>query len=236
MSAGAASGRPRPAATAGGDYRVARARMVRDQIAAAGIDDERVQAALREVPRHLFVPRLLRHRAYQPCALPIGYEQTISKPLTVGLMTALLELRGTERVLEIGTGSGYQAAVLSRLAGSVVSVERVGPLAARAAAVLADLGHANVEILAADGRRGLPDRAPFDAILVTACAPALPQTLLWQLGEGGRLLVPVAEEGRQVLFRCRRRRDQVLIERSVACRFVPLVPGVVEPRRETADG
>ena len=225
---------PRPGGLAGAraEYRVARERMVRDQLEAAGIQDGAVLRAMRELPRHLFVPRLLRHRAYQPCALPIGCGQTISKPATVGLMTALLELGGDERVLEIGTGSGYQAAVLSRLAASVVSVERIGPLAARAATLLAELGCANVEVLAADGRDGLAERGPFDALIVTACAPELPERLLWQLADGGRLLVPVAEHGRQVIYRCRRRGDQALIERSVTCRFVPLLPGVVTAARE----
>ncbi len=208
------------------DFAVARRRMVREQIAGAGIGDQRVLAAMREVPRHLFVPKLLRHRAHQPCALPIGFGQTISKPFTVGLMTALLELQGHEHVLEIGTGSGYQGAVLSRLAGSVISVERIKPLAARAHDVLQELGFDNITVLAHDGVCGLADLAPFDAVMVTACAPYLPPHLVSQLKDGGLLLIPVSKGREQILYRYRRRGNEVLIEQSVSCRFVPLLPGL----------
>ena len=215
------------------DYAVARRRMVREQLAAAGLDDRRVLKAMELVPRHLFVPRLLHHRAHQDCALPIGYGQTISKPFTVGLMSTLLGLQGHERVLEIGTGSGYQAAVLSVLCREVVTVERLAPLARRAGQLLGSLGFANVEVRAADGRDGAPDRAPFDAIVVTACAPHLPSALVAQLSEGGFLLLPVDKGREQILFRYQRRGQEVVIERSVACRFVPLLPGIQE---EAADG
>ncbi len=210
------------------NFAVARRRMVREQLAAAGVADRRVLAAMEEVPRHLFVPKLLRHRAHQPCALPIGYGQTISKPFTVGLMSALLELRGHEQVLEIGTGSGYQGAVLSRLAAAVISVERIAPLAARARRTLAELSYDNITVLAHDGVCGLADFAPFDAIMVTACAPYLPPLLVSQLADGGYLLIPVSKGREQILYRYRRQGNEVLIEQSVSCRFVPLLPGVEE--------
>lgn len=208
------------------DFAVARRRMVREQIAEGGIADQRVLTAMAAEPRHLFVPKLLWHRAHQPCALPIGFGQTISKPFTVGLMTALLELKGGEHVLEVGTGSGYQCAILSRLAGSVVTVERIAPLAARARTILAALGHENATVLAHDGICGLPDHAPFDAIMVTACAPNLPAHLVSQLKDGGLLLIPVDKGREQILYRYQRRGQEVVIEQSVSCRFVPLLPGL----------
>jgi protein-L-isoaspartate(D-aspartate) O-methyltransferase len=208
------------------DYAVARRRMVEEQLRRAGITDRSVLRAMETVPRHMFVPRMLWHSAYEPCALPIGYGQTISKPFTVGLMTALLELGGAEKVLEVGTGTGYQAAILGELAADVVSVERVAPLARRAAANLAQLESANVSILAGDASFGLAQRGPWDAIIVTACAPGLPEALAAQLGEGGRLLIPIDHDGEQVLYRYTRAGDEVAVERSVACQFVPLLQGV----------
>jgi len=215
------------------NFAVARRRMVREQLAEAGLTDRRVLRAMEEVPRHLFVPRLLRHRAHQPSALPIGHGQTISKPFTVGLMSTLLELRGDEHVLEVGTGSGYQGAVLARLCRSVISVERITPLAERARVTLARLGVENINVLAADGSVGAPDHAPFDAIMVTACAPELPPHLVGQLADGGRLLIPVNRGSDQVLYRYVRRGGEVTIEQSVSCRFVPLLQGVT---REGAQG
>ena len=217
------------------DYAVARRRMVREQLEEAGLSDRRVLAAMREVPRHLFVPRLLRHRAHQPSALPIGYGQTISKPFTVGLMSELLELRGHEHVLEIGTGSGYQGAVLARLAAGVVSVERILPLAERARSVLAGLGADNVTVLAEDGTEGWQDAAPYDAVMVTACAPHLPALLLGQLKEGGRLLIPVSKGREQILYRYRREGQEVVVEQSLSCRFVPLLRGVQADPPPAAD-
>jgi len=215
-------------------YTVARRRMVREQIAAAGISDRRVLAAMEEVPRHLFVPKLLAARAHQPSALPIGYGQTISKPFTVGLMTALLELQGHEHVLEVGTGSGYQGAVLARLARSVISVERIAPLADRARRTLDTLGYHNITVLAHDGTTGYIDHAPFDAIMVTACAPHLPPLLVSQLKDGGYLLIPVTKGRDQILYRYRRRGEEVQVEQSVSCRFVPLLGGVTRSAEETA--
>ncbi len=212
----------------GNDYRVARARMVTEQLRGAGLTDAGVLAAMREVPRHLFVPRLLRHRAYQACALPIGYGQTISQPFTVGLMTALCGLQGAESVLEVGTGSGYQAAVLSRLAARVLTVDRIAPLCRRAATILAEIGYDNVEVRAADGCDPIEESGPFDVILVTACAAQFPDALYRQLRVGGRLVLPIGSEESQTLYRFHRHADRPAIERSVTCRFVPLVRGVVD--------
>jgi len=208
------------------DYQVARKIMIEEQLRDTGIQDPSVLGAMCEVPRHLFVPRLLRPRAYLPCALPIGYGQTISQPFTVGLMTALLELHGHEKVLEVGTGSGYQAAVLSRLTKTVLTVERITPLAERARQILREIAYDNVEVYAADGNLGLPLAAPFDAILVTACADKLPAPLLDQLKEGGRLLVPLRMGENQALYRYWKTNRETLVERSVDCHFVPLQSGV----------
>ncbi len=208
------------------DYAVARRRMVREQLVDAGISDRHVLAAMEEVPRHLFVPKLLQHRAHQPSALPIGHGQTISKPFTVGLMTSLLELQGHEHVLEVGTGSGYQAAILAKLARSVISVERIRPLAERSRVMLAQLGVENINILAHDGAEGVHDHAPFDAIMVTACATTVPTHLVSQLKDGGHLLIPISKGNDQILYRYRRQGEEVSIEESVSCRFVPLLSGV----------
>ncbi len=216
------------------DYAVARRRMVREQLADAGLSDRRVLAAMEEVPRHLFVPKLLQHRAHQPSALPIGFGQTISKPFTVGLMTSLLELQGHEHVLEIGTGSGYQAAILARLARSVISVERIRPLAERSRVTLAKLGIENINVLAHDGAEGVHDHAPFDAIMVTACAPSLPAHLVSQLKDGGHLLIPINKGREQILYRYRRQGQEVSIEQSVSCRFVPLLSGVTTEGEQRA--
>ena len=217
------------------EFAVARRRMVREQLVAEGLTDHRVLQAMEEVPRHLFVPRLLRHRAHQPSALPIGYGQTISKPFTVGLMTTLLELQGHEHILEVGTGSGYQGAILSRLAGSVISVERIKPLADRARATLTEIGCDNITVLAHDGIDGMLDHAPYHAIMVTACAPHLPPVLVGQLRDGGRLLIPVNKGREQILYRYERRGEEVLVEQSVSCRFVPLLAGVEQPAVEDPD-
>ncbi|MFO7654235.1 MAG: protein-L-isoaspartate(D-aspartate) O-methyltransferase [Candidatus Krumholzibacteriia bacterium] len=210
------------------EYAVARRRMVREQIVAAGITDPAILAALAEVPRHRFVPGPLQHRAYQASALPIGYGQTISKPFTVGLMTALLELQGHEHVLEIGTGSGYQAAVLSRLTRSVVTIERIRPLADRARGLLAGLGYDNIDVLAADGAAGCWDAAPFDAAVVTACSPGVPTQIIDQIRDGGFILLPIAAAGRQTLYRYQRRGSELVVEESVPCAFVPLLSGLEE--------
>ncbi len=215
-------------------YSVARRRMVREQIFEMGITDPLVLKAMEEVPRHLFVPILLTHRAHQPSALPIGYGQTISKPFTVGLMTSLLELKGHEKVLEVGGGSGYQGAILAHLVREVISVERIAPLADRARETLEKLGLQNITVVAHDGITGYADHAPFDAIMVTACAPHLPPHLISQLKDGGHLLIPITKGDDQILYRYQRQGHEVVVEQSVSCRFVPLLDGVknAEPKME----
>lgn len=170
----------------------ARHRMV-EQIRSRGVTDTAVLAALDAVPRHLFVPQPERDKAYHDCPLPIGDGQTISQPYMVALMTSLLELRPGERVLEIGTGSGYQAAVLSRVAAEVYTIEIRQPLAERARRTLADLGYRNIQLRTGDGFQGWRDAAPFDGIIVTAAPPSVPDPLLRQLKVGGRLVIPVGD-------------------------------------------
>ena len=197
--------------------------MVREQLIARDIADPRVLAAMRDVPRHLFVEEELRPQAYRDGPLPIGHDQTISQPYIVALMTQLLELEGAETVLEIGTGSGYQAAVLARLARQVFSIERLADLAQAASQRLADLGLDNVEVLVGDGSQGLPDQAPFDAILVAAAAPSAPPPLTSQLAPGGRLVLPIGTRDGQELERWRRRGDAWHIDRVSPVLFVPLM-------------
>jgi len=168
-----------------------RRRMVDGQIRARGISDTRVLAAMSRVPRHLFVPDGVRSQAYEDYPLPIGAQQTISQPYIVALMTSLLELSGDEKVLEIGTGSGYQAAVLAELAREVYSIEILEPLSATAGQTLAGLGYANLHLRVGDGWQGWPEAAPFDGIVVTAAPEKVPQPLLDQLKVGGRLVIPV---------------------------------------------
>lgn len=197
--------------------------MVRKQLAGRGISDERVLAVMALVPRHLFVPEDLRKQAYQDRALPIAEGQTISQPFIVALMLQSLELSGDERVLEIGTGSGYAAAVLSQLAAEVYTVERWPVLAEAAECRLHDLGYANVHVFVGDGTAGLPAYAPFDAISVAAAAPWTPQPLREQLGEGGRLIIPVGGRNEQLLLRMRRCGGEIRTERLSGVRFVPLI-------------
>lgn len=200
-----------------------RARMVERQLRRRGIGDERVLAAMGAVPREEFLPAGQRRRAYEDSALPIGEGQTISQPWIVAAICQALELKGGERVLEIGTGSGYSAAVLARLAAEVLSVERHAALAEEARGALARLGIGNVEVVVGDGSRGLPERAPFDAIAVHATAPEPPRALLAQLADGGRLVVPVASAGVDVLTVFRRDGEDLRREEIGPCRFVPLV-------------
>jgi protein-L-isoaspartate(D-aspartate) O-methyltransferase len=200
---------------------VARRVMVEHQIAARGVTDPRVLAAMRQVPRHLFVPPDLAGRAYSDSPLPIGHQQTISQPYVVALMSQLADLQPGERVLEIGTGSGYHAAVLARLADHVFSIEIVPELADRARRTLAELGVDNVSVRAGDGYRGWPEEAPFDAIVLTAAPPEVPQPLLDQLAEGGRLVAPVGE-GMQQLTVITRRGDGFERDRVAPVRFVPM--------------
>ena len=188
-----------------------------------GVHDERVLAAIRAVPREAFVPPEHREQAYRNAPLPIGAGQTISQPLVVGLMTQALALQGAERVLEVGTGSGYQAAVLCRLAGHVVSVERFPELAARARGVLERLACHNVEVHVSNGTLGWPDSAPYDAIIVTAGAPDVPSALVQQLAEGGRLVIPVGNRTAQDLLLVTRQGPETRTQNLGPVRFVPLV-------------
>jgi protein-L-isoaspartate(D-aspartate) O-methyltransferase len=197
--------------------------MVERQLRRRGIGDERVLAAMGEVPREAFVPPRLRHRAYADCALPIKERQTISQPWIVAAICQALELTGSERVLEVGTGSGYSACVLSLLAAEVVSVERHQALALDARETLASLAVTNVELQIGDGSRGVPERAPFEAIAVHAAAPAAPPALIDQLAEGGRLVVPIASDETDLLIVLRRRGKRIEAATIGPCRFVPLV-------------
>jgi len=189
-----------------------------------GIKDPRVLAALRSVPRHRLVPEALRHQAYGESALPIGERQTISAPQVVAAMSEALALRGDETVLEIGTGSAYQAAILSRLAERVISVERIPDLASRARSALDACGITNVVVFLGDGSRGWPAEAPYDGIVVTAAAPTVPEPLLDQLAPGGRLVGPFGERDEQELLRITRRPDgEFEREKLGRCRFVDLL-------------
>ncbi|HEY1318436.1 MAG TPA: protein-L-isoaspartate(D-aspartate) O-methyltransferase [Gaiella sp.] len=203
----------------------ARTRMVTRQLRRRGISDERVLAAMEHVPREAFVPEGLTAHAYDDAALPIGKGQTISQPYIVAAMCELLELGGTETVLDVGTGSGYAAAVLDELADAVVSVEVVPELAETARAALAATGHEGVEVRVADGRNGAPDRAPFEAIAVAAATDAIPTAFVEQLAPEGRLVVPVGGRRGQRLVRLSKNEDGLAETWSVACRFVPLVRG-----------
>jgi len=194
-----------------------------------GIRDERVLAAMADVPRELFLPPRLRHDAYDDRALPIDFQQTISQPYIVALMTEALGLTGEETVLEIGTGSGYQTAVLCELAREVISIERHDALSAHAGTVLANLGYANVTLLVGDGSRGRPELAPFDRVIVTAAAVTCPPALLDQLRDGGTLVMPIGPEHNQILEAIHKVGDQQRIESLTPCRFVPLIASTVEP-------
>jgi protein-L-isoaspartate(D-aspartate) O-methyltransferase len=197
--------------------------MAERQLRARGITDERVLAAMGRVPREMFVPLEVARYAYDDAALPIGEHQTISQPFIVATMCELLGLEGDETVLDVGTGSGYAAAVLDELAGRVVSIERIPVLAARARRALEQTGHGDVEVRVGDGSLGAPDRAPFDAISVAAATQLVPSALYAQLAPGGRMVVPVGGSGGQRLVRIERGEDGPIETGSLACRFVPLV-------------
>jgi protein-L-isoaspartate(D-aspartate) O-methyltransferase len=201
----------------------ARARMVTTQVAGRGVRDPRLLAAMRDVPRHRFVPEAMAGDAYQDRPLPIGEGQTISQPYMVAAMTVALAPGAGDRVLEVGTGSGYQAAILARLAGSVVTIERHPALAARAIATIEALGIVNVRVVVGDGSNGYPDEAPYDRILVTAGAPAVPERLKDQLADGGRLVIPVGSEGLQHLIVVERRAGAFTTSEGEGCVFVPLI-------------
>src|SRR5262245_28461351 len=206
-----------------GRYARERERMVEEQLATRGVIDPRVLAVLRSVPRHRFVQEALRDRAYGDHPLPIGEEQTISQPFIVGLMSALLELTGQEKVLEVGTGSGYQTAVLAELARRVCSIERLPRLAERARGTLESLGYDNVWVRVGNGTLGWPDQAPFDRIIVTAGGPAVPPPLVQQLAEGGRMILPVGSADNQVLTIVENVGGEIRQRTQGECKFVKLV-------------
>jgi len=203
------------------DFEAARARLI--EHLSAEIKDKRVLAVMARMPRERFVPPESRHLAYEDIPLPIGLEQTISQPFIIALMTEALELTGSEKVLEIGTGSGYQAAILAELAGLVITVERLAPLAKAAKRVLNSLGYSNIEIHLAEETMGWPGGAPYDAIMVTAGAPRVPPDLLAQLAVGGRMVIPVGSRYLQELCKITNHRKKNKVQNLGGCRFVSLI-------------
>lgn len=205
------------------DYHLARERMVQNQLIPRGIKDNRVLQAMGKVPRHLFVDEALAGEAYNDHPLPIGYKQTISQPYIVAFMTEALELSGKERTLEIGTGCGYQTAILAELCKKVYTVERIKPLMEKSAELLAQLGYWNILFKAFDGTLGWEEYGPYDAIMVTAGAPKIPQPLLDQLADEGRMIVPVGDKFSQELILVRKQKDAYEQRNLGGCRFVDLV-------------
>jgi len=205
------------------DFPKARLKMVEEQIVSRGVKDPRLIAAMKKIPRHLFVEEALQSQAYTDHPLPIGEKQTISQPYMVALMTEALLLTGREKVLEIGTGSGYQTAILAELSEKVFSVERIRPLAIRARKLLYELEYFNVEIKIFDGTFGWMEESPFDSILVTAGSPDIPETLIHQLAIGGKLVIPVGDAFVQDLFRVTKTEGGVKKEDLGGCRFVKLI-------------
>ncbi len=205
------------------DFAHLRSLMVERHVAARGIRDQRVLQAMREVPRHLFVPKVVAAKAYGPGALPIGAKQTISQPYIVARAIELLDLTGNEKVLEIGTGTGYQAVVLSKLCAKVFSIERVNELALRAAELIRELSIYNATVKVFDGTYGWSDQAPFDRIIVAAAAPQVPEPLIQQLARGGRMVIPIGSGSNQRLARVTRVGTGVQIEDCGSAEFVPLV-------------
>lgn len=205
------------------DYEAMRRRMVEEQLIPRGIENPAVLDAFRKVPRHEFVPEMMRDTAYGDYPIPIGNSQTISQPYMVAVMTEELKLKGGEKVLEIGTGSGYQAAILSEIASDVYSIERFQELADKAKGTLSRLGYKNVHIKTGDGTIGWKEEAPFDGIIVTAGAPGIPQSLVDQLKDNGRLVIPVGSQWSQVLTIVEKAGKMVRQTQMFGCVFVPLV-------------
>lgn len=205
------------------EWKHERKRMVKEQICARGIKDERVIDVMNRVPRHIFVDKTYYHQAYNDYPLPIGSGQTISQPYMVAVMTELLELKSDEKVLEIGTGSGYQTAILASLCAKVYSIERIAELTKRARTTLDSLGFQNVNLMVGDGSIGWPDYSPYDGIIVTAGAPEIPNALIEQLAENGRLVIPVGDEFSQVLNLVRKHKGRIYRKEFFGCTFVPLV-------------
>ncbi len=205
------------------DFKRLRELMVESQLKTRGIKDKRVLEAMRTVERHLFIGEHLWGRAYNDCALPIEEGQTISQPYMVAIMTELLELKGDEKVLEIGTVSGYQSAILGILAKEVFTIERVKSLALKADNTLKQLGYTNVHVIIGDGTLGLPEEAPFDGIIVTAAAPTVPDTYIKQLKIDGRLVIPVGTRYSQILYQMKNTPEGISTFMSTPCVFVPLI-------------
>jgi protein-L-isoaspartate(D-aspartate) O-methyltransferase len=205
------------------DYRLARERMVKTQLIPRGIEDENVLRAMEKIQRHLFVEEALVGEAYNDHPLPIGHKQTISQPYIVALMTEALELTGTEKVLEIGTGSGYQTAILAELSDVVYTVERIEPLIEKSKDLLQSLGYKNIYFKTYDGTLGWEDFAPFDAIMVTAGAPKVPDPLLKQLADGGRMIIPIGNKYSQDLIKVTRVQNRFVEKNLGGCRFVDLI-------------
>ncbi|MBI5192696.1 MAG: protein-L-isoaspartate(D-aspartate) O-methyltransferase [Nitrospirae bacterium] len=205
------------------DFEDLRNRMVDEQLIPRGIKDGRVLSVMRKVPRHLFVDEALQYRAYDDNAMAIGDGQTISQPYMVAAMTECLELKGNEKILEVGTGSGYQAAVLAELGGYVFTIERVTALAYRAEKLLNELGYFNVTVHVSNGTMGLEAESPFDRIIVTAGAPDIPEALVEQLAEGGILVIPVGDRYSQMLKTVKKRAGDVITTSLFPCVFVPLI-------------
>jgi protein-L-isoaspartate(D-aspartate) O-methyltransferase len=205
------------------DFLILRKRMVQEQLIPRGIADEGVLEAFRKVERHKFVPGELASSAYADYPVPIGQGQTISQPYIVALMTEYLKLSGKEKVLEIGTGSGYQAAILAELAKEVFSIERLAGLAEKAGSLVDSLGYKNIRIKIDDGTLGWPEEAPFDRIIITAACPKVPLPLIEQLKEGGRLIAPVGESFSQVLRLIEKKEGRINEEPICGCVFVPLI-------------
>jgi protein-L-isoaspartate(D-aspartate) O-methyltransferase len=223
-----AAGSPAGTACAGDDFTAARQRMVQDQLWARGIRDTLVLPAMARVPRHELVPAAHRSRAYADTPLPIGEGQTISQPFVVAYMTEQLHLTGSERVLEVGTGSGYQAAVLAEMGAEVYTIEIVPALARRAARDLARLGYATVHVREGDGYQGWPEAAPFDAVIVTAAPDRIPQPLVDQLAVGGRMILPLGEDPGQKLVLLARDAEGVHRKELLPVRFVPMTGEIRE--------
>jgi protein-L-isoaspartate(D-aspartate) O-methyltransferase len=205
------------------DYRLARERMVKTQLVPRGIKNPRVLKVMGKIPRNLFIEEALSGEAYNDHPLPIGHKQTISQPYIVALMTEALELTGDEKVLEIGTGSGYQTAILADLSRKVFTVERIRDLMVKARNILADLGYNNIMFKAFDGTLGWKEYEPYDAIMVTAGAPKIPEPLLDQLADGGRLIIPVGNRFSQELIKVTKKNGNIIQKNFGGCRFVDLV-------------
>jgi protein-L-isoaspartate(D-aspartate) O-methyltransferase len=213
----------RPAQTQVADFATQREHMVKEQIVMRGVVTERVLSALRKVPREEFVPAEYRAQSYKDQPLPIGYDQTISQPFIVAFMTEELRPQQTDRVLEIGTGSGYQAAILAELVAEVYSIEIIEPLAKTAEATLQRLGYKNVHVKAGDGYKGWPEHAPFDSVIVTCAPEHVPQPLLDQLKEGGRMIIPVGAKFAQELYLFEKKNGRLQQSAVLPVRFVPMV-------------